>query len=70
MARKPKPLTLYFTSLDDLEKTKAEYDFIGREVDVDRKGLRLTVLTVPKNSRNKKQNKTMKNNSDNQSSDY
>lgn len=58
MARKPKPLTLYFSNIDELEKSKAEYDFIGREVDVDRKGLRLTVLTLPKNSKRQSKNST------------
>lgn len=42
-----------FASLDELEKAKADYDFIGREVEVDRKGLRLTVLTVPKKYKKK-----------------
>jgi hypothetical protein len=44
---KIKPLTLEFTSLDQLEKTKAEYNFIGREVSVDRQKMVLTVLTLP-----------------------
>lgn len=42
-----KPLILEFQSIDDLEKQKAEYDYIGREVKVDRSNLTLTVLTLP-----------------------
>jgi hypothetical protein len=50
---KIKPLVLSFKSLDDLEKAKAEYDYIGREVDVDRKALKLTVLTLPRKYKKK-----------------
>lgn len=42
-----KPLVLEFTNIEDLEKQKAEYDYIGREVSVDRASLTLTVLTLP-----------------------
>jgi hypothetical protein len=48
-----KPLVMSFSSLDELEKAKADYDFIGREVDVDRKSLRLTVLTIPRKYKKK-----------------
>lgn len=50
---KIKPLVLTFSSLDELEKAKAEYDFIGREVEVDRKALKLTVLTLPRRYKKK-----------------
>lgn len=42
-----KPLILEFKNIEDLEKQKAEYDYIGREVKVDRAALTLTVLTLP-----------------------
>lgn len=50
---KIKPLVLTFGTLDELEKAKAEYDFIGREVDIDRKQLKLTVLTLPRRYKKK-----------------
>lgn len=42
-----KPLILEFKNIEDLEKQKAEYDYIGREVKVDRAALTLTVPTLP-----------------------
>lgn len=64
-----KPLVMSFTSLDELEKVKADYDFIGREVEVDRQNLRLIVLTVPKKYK-KKSDKEAKIRSRKEADDY
>lgn len=51
---KIKPLTLGFSNVDELEKMKAEYVFIGREVSVDYQKLELTVPAVSKKRKKKK----------------
>lgn len=44
---KVRPLVIECKDIDDLERQKAEYEYIGREVKVDRAHLTLTVLTIP-----------------------
>ena len=66
---KIKPLVMSFKSVDELEKMKAEYDFIGRDTDVNVSELKLTVLTLPRKYKKKqsRDNKPSRNRSDNDS---
>lgn len=53
MAKKIKPLVLTFDNAGDLERMKEEYEFIGREVNIDRQAMKLTVLTLPRKYKKK-----------------
>lgn len=48
-----KPLVLSYKNASDLEKAKADYDFIGRETETNWDKLELTVLTLPKKYKKK-----------------
>lgn len=50
---KVKPLVMSFDNINDLTKMKKEYEFIGREVEVDNAELKLTILTLPKKYKRK-----------------
>jgi len=50
---KIKPLVMSFENVVALEKMREEYEFIGREVEVNHKELKLTVLTLPKKYKRK-----------------
>ena len=50
---KVKPLVMNFSDAEALNKMKEEYDFIGREVEIDVRNLKLTVLTLPRKYKRK-----------------
>lgn len=50
---KVKPLVMNFDNINDLTKMKEEYEFIGREVEVNNAELKLTILTLPKKYKRK-----------------
>ena len=50
---KVNPLVMSFPDQESLEKTRKEYEFIGREVETDARELKLTVLTLPKKYKKK-----------------
>lgn len=53
MSKKVKNLVITFDSPDKLFKMKEDYEFIGRETDVDTKELKLTVLALPRKYKKK-----------------
>lgn len=50
---KVKPLVLRFDNASDLEKAKANYDYIGQETDINWEKLELTVRTLPRKYKRK-----------------
>jgi hypothetical protein len=50
---KVKNLVITFDNQESLMKMKEDYEFIGREVDVDMSELKLTVLTLPRKYKKK-----------------
>lgn len=67
---KIKPLVLEFTNQTDLEKMADEYKFIGREVEINRKELKLTVLTLPKKYKKKTEREAKANRNKEQDNEY
>jgi hypothetical protein len=50
---KVKPLIMSFPDAQALEAMRQEYEFIGRETEVNQRELKLTVLTLPKKYKKK-----------------
>lgn len=50
---KVRPLVMNFPDIKSLESMRDEYEFIGREVDIDSRELKLTVLTLPRKYKKK-----------------
>lgn len=67
---KIKPLVLEFTNQADLEKMADEYKFIGREVEINRKELKLVVLTLPKKYKKKTEREAKANRNKEQENEY